>query len=121
MRLEGKVALISGAATGVEGELMGFGGAAARLFAREGAKVVLGDIKQEQGERTTAQIREAGGEAMFVPLDVTHEGDWIDAIQATVAAYGKPGHSGKKRRNLGTLHGGGHHRGGVGRSNGRAR
>ena len=39
MRLEGKVALITGAAAGVEGELMGFGGAAARLFAREGAKV----------------------------------------------------------------------------------
>ena len=46
MRLEGKVALISGAASGVEGDLMGFGGAAARLFAREGAKVVLTDINQ---------------------------------------------------------------------------
>ena len=44
MRLEGKVALITGAAAGVEGELMGFGGASARLFAQEGAKVVLTDI-----------------------------------------------------------------------------
>ena len=61
MRLEGKVALISGAATGVAGELMGFGGASARLFAREGAKVVLGDINEESGQKTAAQIREAGG------------------------------------------------------------
>ncbi len=50
MRLEGKVALISGAASGVEGDLMGFGGAA-RLFAREGAKVVLTDINQESVSR----------------------------------------------------------------------
>ena len=47
MRLEGKVALISGAASGVDGELMGFGGAAARMFCREGARVVLGDINTE--------------------------------------------------------------------------
>lgn len=46
MRLAGKVALITGAAAGVEGQLMGFGGAAARLFAREGARVVLTDIKK---------------------------------------------------------------------------
>ena len=56
MRLEGKVALISGAASGVEGELMGFGGAAARMFCREGAKVVLGDINIDGGERTAEQI-----------------------------------------------------------------
>jgi len=55
MRLEGKVALISGAASGVEGELMGFGAAAARLFAREGARVVLADINQESGQQTAAQ------------------------------------------------------------------
>ena len=61
MRLEGKVALISGAASGVEGELMGFGGAAARMFCREGAKVVLGDINTEAGERTAEQIRAARG------------------------------------------------------------
>ncbi len=60
MRLEGKVALISGAASGVEGDLMGFGGGAARLFAREGAKVVLTDINQESGQQTAAQINEGG-------------------------------------------------------------
>ena len=89
MRLEGKVALISGAASGVEGELMGFGGAAARMFCKEGARVVLGDINVENGERTAEQIRAAGGDARFVKLDVTNEQDWIDAVAATVSAYGK--------------------------------
>lgn len=88
MRLEGKVALITGAASGVESELMGFGGAAARMFCREGARVVLGDINTEGGERTAEQICAAGGEAIFVKLDVTQEQDWIDAVAATVAAYG---------------------------------
>ena len=49
MRLEGKVALITGAAAGVRGELMGFGGAAAWLFAGEGAKLVLADVNEEAG------------------------------------------------------------------------
>jgi NAD(P)-dependent dehydrogenase (short-subunit alcohol dehydrogenase family) len=89
MRLEGKVAFISGAATGVRGELMGFGGASAWLFVREGAKVVLGDINEEDGARTAAQIHEWGGEALFVRLDVTSEQDWIDAIRTTVNKYGK--------------------------------
>ena len=89
MRLEGKVALISGAATGIEGELMGFGGASARLFAKEGAKVVLADIDVVRGEKTAAQIREDGWEALFVPLDVTKEQDWIGAIGATVSNFGK--------------------------------
>ena len=88
MRLKGKVALISGAASGVAGELMGFGGAAARMFCQEGAKVVLGDINTDAGARTAAQIRAAGGDATFVKLDVTSEPDWIDAVAATVAAYG---------------------------------
>ncbi len=89
MRLEGKVALISGAASGVEGDLMGFGGAAARLFAREGAKVVLTDINQESGQKTAAQINESGGEATFLRLDVTNEQDWIDAVRDTVFSYSR--------------------------------
>ena len=89
MKLDGKVALISGAASGVEGELMGFGGATARLFVREGAKVVLGDINEEAGQKTTSQIREVGGDAIFVRLDVTSEQDWIDAVQATVSEFGR--------------------------------
>ena len=89
MRLEGKVALISGAASGVEGELMGFGGAAARLFAREGAKVMLTDINEESGQKTAAQINEAGGDALFRRLDVTNEQEWMDAVRATISAYGR--------------------------------
>ena len=50
MRLRGKVALLTGAAAAIKGELMGFGGAAAHLFVREGAKVVLTDIRDELGE-----------------------------------------------------------------------
>lgn len=89
MRLEGKVALITGAAAAVKGELMGFGGATAWLFVREGAKVVLADIREELGERSAAQIREHGGDALFVRLDVTSEEDWINAIQTTVSSFGK--------------------------------
>ena len=89
MRLEGKVTLISGAATGVDGELMGFGGATAKLFVREGAKVVLTDINEESGQKTASEIREKGGDAMFLRLDVTREQDWINAVQATVSSYGK--------------------------------
>ena len=89
MRLEGKVAIITGAAAGVKGELMGFGGAAAWLFAGEGAKVVLTDIKEEMGERAAEQIRESGGEALFVRLDVTSERDWEEAVRTTVSRFGK--------------------------------
>lgn len=89
MRLQGKVALISGGAHGVKGELMGFGGASAWLFAQEGAKVVLGDIAVEDGNKTAAQIRDEGGEALFVKLDVTREEDWQSAVQATLSTFGR--------------------------------
>jgi len=88
MRLENRVALITGAAHGIKGELMGFGGASAWLFAEEGAKVMLTDIDVESGERTAAQMREAGHDVMFRRLDVTDEGEWQEAIEATVSAYG---------------------------------
>ena len=89
MRLEGKVAVITGAAAGVEGELMGFGGAAAWLFVKEGAKVVLSDINEESGKRTVAQLKEHGADAIFVRLDVTREEDWEAAIQATLSTFGR--------------------------------
>jgi len=82
MRLEGKVALISGGARGM-------GAAEARLFAGEGAKVVIGDLLDEEGRQTEAQINEAGGECLFVRLDVTSEGNWQDAVATTVARFGK--------------------------------
>ena len=82
MRLEGKVALISGAARGIGAE-------EARLFAREGAKLAIGDVLEVEGRKVEAQIIETGGDALFVKLDVTREADWINAIQATVGRFGK--------------------------------
>jgi cyclopentanol dehydrogenase len=87
-RVSGKVALISGAAQGVTGEVMGFGGASARLLAEHGASVVIGDIDEPNGELTASQIRDSGGQATFVRLDVTQETDWQSAVQAAVAEYG---------------------------------
>ena len=88
-RLQGKTALIAGGAFGVHGQLMGIGGASARRFAREGAQVVIADIQDDSGERTAAQIRAEGGEAMYVHLDVTNERAWIDAIAAAVRRFSK--------------------------------
>ena len=84
MRLQGKVALITGAATGIEGQTMGFGGASARLSAREGARVVVADVNESDGERTAAQIAESGGDAIFKRLDVASEREWSEAIAAAV-------------------------------------
>ncbi len=89
MRLKGKVALISGGAHGVPGEVFGFGGATAWLFVREGAKVVLGDIDEKSGQKTAEKIRESGGEAVFVRLDVTKENDWIGAVKCAVSNFGR--------------------------------
>ncbi len=88
MRLENKVALITGAAHGVTGEVKGFGGVAARMFAEEGGKVVLTDIDTDSGERTAAELKAEGHDVMFVKLDVTSESDWENAIGATVSSYG---------------------------------
>ena len=82
MRLAGKVAIISGAAHGMGAE-------EARLFAREGAKVVIADILEEEGKRLEAEIQATGGEALFVRTDVTSEDDWRHVVQATVARFGK--------------------------------
>ena len=81
-RLDGKVALISGGARG-QGEVE------AKLFAQEGAKVVFGDILDDEGRQVEAAIRQAGGEATYVHLDVTQEADWQEAVQTAVSAYGK--------------------------------
>ncbi len=81
-RLEGKVALISGGARGQ-------GAVEARMFAEEGARVVIGDILDDEGRRTEAQLRELGYECTYVHLDVTSEADWEAAVRAAVNAYGK--------------------------------
>src|SRR5207237_1457594 len=78
MRLEGKVVLISGGARGQ-------GATEARLFAREGAKVVIGDLLEEEGKRVEAEVNASGGECLFVKLDVTKAADWHQAVAAAVA------------------------------------
>ncbi|MCI0801854.1 MAG: glucose 1-dehydrogenase [Chloroflexi bacterium] len=82
MRLQGKVALITGAARGQ-------GAAEARLFAQEGAKVVLADVADQDGTIVAAEIAEAGGDALYVHLDVTNEDEWIAAVRAAVSSFGK--------------------------------
>ena len=82
MRLEGKVALISGGARGM-------GAAEARMFAREGASVTIGDLLEVEGRRVESEINEMGGHAIFVPLDVTSESDWEEAARITVERFGK--------------------------------
>ncbi len=82
MRLEGKVALISGCARGM-------GAAEAKLFAEEGAKIVIGDILEDEGRRTEAQINESGGECIFVPLDVANETQWENAVSLAVSRFGR--------------------------------
>ena len=82
MRLENKVALISGGARGQ-------GAAEARIFAQEGAKVVIGDVLDVEGTSVAAEIAEAGGDAIYVHLDVTDEEDWRSAIGTAVSRFGK--------------------------------
>ena len=82
MRLANKVAVISGSAGGM-------GEAEARLFAREGAKVVVADVLQAEGEAVAAAIAQAGGEAVFTRLDVTSEEDWQEAVGTAVQRFGR--------------------------------
>jgi NAD(P)-dependent dehydrogenase (short-subunit alcohol dehydrogenase family) len=80
MRLAGKVALISGGARGM-------GAAEARLFTREGARVVIADILEAEGRRLEAEIKAKGGEAVFVRLDVTSEADWQAAVDLAARRF----------------------------------
>ena len=81
-KLTGKVALISGGARGQ-------GAAEAETFTREGAKVVFGDILDADGRKVEAGIRDHGGDAVYVHLDVTSEADWQSAVKTAVDRFGK--------------------------------
>jgi 3(or 17)beta-hydroxysteroid dehydrogenase len=78
MRLSGKIALISGAASGI-------GAATARLFVREGARVLLGDIQQEKGQALAAELGDA---AAFMRLDVTDDSDWAACVAEAERRFG---------------------------------
>ena len=82
MRLEGKVAVITGGSFGI-------GRATAILFAREGAKVVVGNRNVAAGEDTVARMREAGGDARFVRTDATVAADVERLVETALSAYGK--------------------------------
>jgi NAD(P)-dependent dehydrogenase (short-subunit alcohol dehydrogenase family) len=79
MRLAGNVAIISGVASGM-------GAATARMFAREGAKVVIADVLEHEGRQVADGI---GVSARFEPLDVTQEGSWAAVVAATTGHFGK--------------------------------
>ena len=82
MRLEGKVAIVTGAGHGMGEE-------EARLFAKEGARVVVADILGHEAERVAADIRAAGGEARAHRIDVTQEAQWAELIATTLARHGR--------------------------------
>jgi cyclopentanol dehydrogenase len=82
MRLEGKVALISGGARGIGEEI-------ARRFLEEGAAVFIADIDEIAGEKTAEALRQSGGEVRALGLDVTHEESWIAAVGQIVREKGR--------------------------------
>ena len=82
MRLAGKVALITGGASGM-------GQSEAMIFAREGARVVVADLLELEGRQVADKIAAGGGQARFVALDVTSEGGWEQAVETAVSAFGR--------------------------------
>ena len=82
MRLQNKVALITGAAVGIGAEI-------AKRFAAEGAQVVIGDVNAAEAQTTSESIRRSGGSARSVPLDVTREESWKEALDGIRTAEGR--------------------------------
>ncbi|MFF2797211.1 SDR family NAD(P)-dependent oxidoreductase [Lysinibacillus xylanilyticus] len=82
MRLENKVAIITGGGTGIGKET-------AFLFAKEGAKVVITDINEQSGSAAVKDIQAIGGEALFVRHDVSNEDDWKKVADETINTFGK--------------------------------
>lgn len=82
MRLQGKVAIVTGAARGI-------GKGIAKRFAQEGAKVVVNDINDASGQQTVSEIQQAGGTAIYCHADVSDEGQVKAMMETTVATFGK--------------------------------
>jgi len=82
MRLENKVAVITGGGTGIGKET-------ALLFAKEGAKIVITDINEQSGNETVSCIQAIGGEALFVRHDVSNEDDWKKVADITIHTFKK--------------------------------
>jgi len=82
MKLKDKVAIVTGAGKGI-------GKGIAKVFSREGAKVVLADWDEEAGEKTSEEIRRSGGDAFFMKCDISNEEQVKAMIQATIAKYGR--------------------------------
>src|ERR1700754_3660549 len=81
-QVKGKVALVTGGASGI-------GAAVCELLAREGAKVAVTDIDELRGPELVAEIKKAGGEAMFLQQDVTSEERWVEVVAEVVKRYGR--------------------------------
>ena len=81
-RLKGKVALISGGASGL-------GRAQAVLYAQEGAAVLIGDVQEQSGHEVARSIADAGGKAAYIRLDVTDNDSWCSAVEDAVSRFGK--------------------------------
>ena len=81
MRLEGKIAIVTGGSSG-------FGEGIAKRFAQEGCKVMVADINDEGGRRVVAEITAAGGLAAFCHCDVTLDADWAKLVAATTSTFG---------------------------------
>jgi NAD(P)-dependent dehydrogenase (short-subunit alcohol dehydrogenase family) len=82
VRLKDKVAIITGGASGM-------GKSTAEIFVREGARVVIADVLEQEGNELAQAIRKNGGDALFVHLDVTKEDAWQAAVSKTVERYGQ--------------------------------
>src|SRR5881394_2763189 len=83
MRMKDKVALVTGAASGM-------GAATAKLFAREGAKAVfVADVLDKEGAAIAAEIEKAGGKAVFLHLNVTEEGQWKAVVDKIMSSQGQ--------------------------------
>jgi len=82
MRLKDKVALVTGGASGM-------GESTARLFAREGAKVVVSDVLERESTQVVDLINAAGGDALFLRHDVADEAQWAQTVRTTLQRYGR--------------------------------